>query len=165
MKRLFGTPITEYLPALTLALVTAGYLATAYGYSAESRVVPVLVAWSLLVLLLLDLISRTRTRAGRAFVRWLNPAAAEAEATAPDRAIVKRQVAAVLWLAGFAAALVLIGMLNAVLLYMVASLRLRGRRSYPVSLAAGAGMALVVWLLFAVLLQLQLYPGLLFGGA
>jgi hypothetical protein len=78
--------------------------------------------------------------------------------------MVGRQFAAVLWLAGFATALLLIGVLYAVPLYVFASLRLRGRRSYPVCLAGGAGMALLVWSLFAVLLHLNLYPGLLFGG-
>lgn len=165
MRRLCGTPATNYLPALVLWLLTVGYLVTAYGYSVESRVMPLLVAWSMLVLLLLDLMSRTQTRFGQALTRWLNPAAAQIDAGAPNRGMAKRQIAAVLWLAGFAAALLLIGVLDAVPLYVVASLRLRGHRSYPVCLAAGAGMALVVWLLFAVLLQLNLYPGLLFGGA
>jgi hypothetical protein len=165
MKRLFGTPITDYLPALVLWLLTAGYLATAYGYSADSRVMPVLVAWSMLVLLLLDLASRMQTGFGQALTRWLNPAAEQIDNTAPDRTMVSRQFAAVLWLAGFATALLLIGVLCAVPLYVFASMRLRGRRSYIVSLIGGGGMVLIVWLLFAVLLRLQLYPGLLFGGS
>jgi len=165
MKRLFGTPITDYFPALVLWLLSAGYLATAYGYSLESRIMPVLVAWSMLLLLLLDLLSRTQTAFGQALTRWLNPAATQTDAIAPDRAMMARQLAAVLWLAGFATALLLIGVLYAVPLYVFASMRLRGRRSYLVSLAAGGGMVLIVWLLFAVLLRLQLYPGLLFGGS
>lgn len=164
MRRAFGTPIVDYLPALVLWLLTAGYLITAYGYSLESRVMPTLVAWSMLVLLLLDLISRTQTRFGYAVTRWLNPAATAAERSL-DRSVIRRQFAAVLWLAAFATALLLIGVLYAVPLYVAASLRLRGRRSTPVCLAAAAGMALLVWLLFAVLLQLNLYPGLLLAGA
>lgn len=162
MKRLFGAPIIGYLPAFVLMLLTAVYLATAYGYAPESRIMPVLVAWSMLVLLALDLASRTRTRLGRAVTRWLNPAAAGEEYG--PRYPASQQVAAVLWLAGFAAALVLIGVLYAVPLYIVASLRLHGRRSYFFSLAAAAGVTLIVWLLFSVVLRLQLYPGLLFGG-
>ena len=164
MRPVFGKPIVNYLPALVLWFLTAGYLATAYGYSAESRVMPVLVAWSMLLLLLLDLISRTQTRFGHALTRWLNPASAQAEAATPDREITKRQFAAVLWLTGFTAALLLIGVLYAVPLYVAASLRLRAGRPYVVCLAGGAAMALLVWLLFAVVLQLNLYPGLLFGG-
>jgi hypothetical protein len=164
MKRVFGTPIVGYLPALMLWLLTAAYLVTGYGYSADSRVMPVLVAWSMLLLLLLDLISRTQTRFGHALTRWLNPAA-HAETATPDRGTTKRQFAAVLWLAGFTAALLLIGVLYAVPLYVAASLRLRAGRPYVVCLAGGGAMALLVWVLFVVVLQLNLYPGLLFGGA
>ncbi len=164
MKRVFGAPIIGYLPALVLFLLSAGYLATAYGYSADSRAMPVLVAWSMLVLLLLDLASRTQTPLGHALTRWLNPAAERADDAAANGNTMRRQVAAVSWLAGFVVALVLIGVLYAVPLYVFASMRLRGRRSYLVSLAGAAGMVLIVWLLFAVLLRLQLYPGLLFGS-
>lgn len=162
MKRLFGAPVTGYLPALVLALLTAGYLATAYGYSPDSRIMPVLVAWSMLVLLALDLASRTCTRLGQALTRWLNPAAAWDEDG--PRYPASQQVAAVLWLAGFATALLLIGVLYAVPLYIFASLLLRGRRSPLFSLVAAGGVTLIVWLLFALVLRLQLYPGLLFGG-
>jgi hypothetical protein len=165
MTRLFGTPVVEYLPALALWIATAGYLATAYGYGPDSRIVPVLVAWSMLALLALDLASRTSTRLGRALTRWLNPAADPAKGAAPAHYPVSRQVAAVLWLAGFTAALLLIGVLYAVPLYVFTSMRLRGRRPYLVSISGGAGAALFVWLLFVALLRLQLYPGLLFGGA
>lgn len=163
MKRLFGTPVTDYLPAFVLWLLTVGYLVTAYGYGPDSRIMPVLVAWSMLLLLLLDLLSRTQTRLGHALTRWLNPAAERGEDAAGDT--IARQMAAVLWLAGFAVALLLIGVLYAVPLYVFASIRLRGRRSYLVSLVAAGGMTLVIWLLFAVVLRLQLYPGLLFGGS
>lgn len=165
MRRLFGTPIADYLPALALWIVTAGYLATAYGYGPDSRIVPVLIAWSMLALLALDLASRTGTRLGRALTRWLNPAAEAAKSAPPARYPVSKQVAAVSWLAGFTAALLLIGVLYAVPLYVFGSMRLRGRRSFLVSLAGGAGAALFVWLLFVVVLRLQLYPGLIFGGA
>lgn len=165
MRRFLGTPVTDYLPALVLWVATAGYLATAYGYGRDSRLMPVLVAWAMLVLVALDLASRTDTRVGRALTRWLNPAADPAKSAAHARYPLSKQAAAVLWLAGFAAALVLIGVLYAVPLYVFGSMRLRGRRSYLLSLAGGAGAALFVWLLFAVVLRIELYPGLLFGGA
>ena len=164
MRRAFGTPIVDYMPALVLWLLTAAYLITAYGYDAESRVMPALVAWAMLLLLLLDLISRTQTRFGQALTRWPNPGAAQVKGASTDPNMTRKQFAAVLWLAGFATALLLIGVLYAVPVYVFASLRLRGRRSYLVCLTAGAGMALLVWLLFAMLLQLNLYPGLLLQG-
>ena len=164
MKRLVGTPVTDYLPAAALLLLTTVYLVTAYGYSAESRAMPVLIAAATLIVLLLDILSRTQTALGIALLRWLNPAAEQEVAKPADRGRLVRQVAALLWLAGFTLALLLVGVLYAVPIYVFASMRLRGRRSYFVSLAGGLGMALLIWLLFAALLRVPLYPGLLFGG-
>ncbi len=161
MKRVLGTPVADYLPALGLMVVTIVYLAIAAGYKPLVRAFPAGVAWVMLGLLALDLASRTGTRAGRLLTRWLNPAAAAAPPAQP----VARQIAAVLWLAGFAALLVLVGILAAVPLYMFAALRWRGKRSMAACLAAAAGATLFVWLMFSELLRLSLYPGLLFGGA
>jgi hypothetical protein len=161
VRRFLGTPVADYLPALGLVVVTIVYLAIAAGYKPLVRAFPAGVAWIMLGLLALDLASRTGTRAGRALTRWLNPAAADAPPAQP----LSRQIAAALWLAGFATLLVLVGVLVAVPLYMFAALRWRGRRSLAACLTAAAGATLFVWLMFAELLRLSLYPGLLFGGA
>ncbi len=162
MKRILGTPAADYLPAFGLLLVTMAYLAVAYSYAPDSRAVPVGVAWTMIGLLALDLLSRTRTRAGEALTRWLNPAAGEAE---ERRYPVLSQVSAVLWVILFVAALVLLGVLAAVPLYVFASTRLRGGRGTLTCLAIAAGAGLFIWLLFAVVLRLDLYPGLLFQGS
>lgn len=165
MRRVLGSPAADYAPALVLLAVTIGYLALAYGYAPDSREVPVGVAWALILLLGLDLAARSRTRLGDTVNRWLNAAAVPQGLAKPDAAAPgRRQIAALLWLAGFTAALSLIGILAAVPIYVIASLRLRGRRSYRVSLAVGAGTALAIWLLFAVVLRIDLYPGLLATG-
>ncbi len=161
MRRVFGTPVTNYLPALVLLILTAGYLATAYQYAPESRIVPALVGWCMLVLLGLDLTSRTQTPVGTSVSRWLNPSS-ERGAHAPRS--ISRQFEAMLWLAGLTLLLVLIGVLAAVPLYLFAAIRLRGKRTLATSLGAAAGVTLAIWLLFTGLLHLQLYPGLLLGG-
>ncbi len=109
MKRFFGTPATDYLPALGLLAVTLIYLATAYGYSPDARAVPAGVAWVMLVLVILDLVSRTRTGIGLALMRWLNPAGDPAKQETVKHYPLLKQLVAVAWIAGFAAALVLIG--------------------------------------------------------
>lgn len=164
MKRILGTPASDYLPAAALWLATALYLQTAYRYTPAVRAFPAGVAWIMLLLLTLDLASRTATRTGRALTRWLNPAAParQVETEAPPPA---RQAAAVLWLALFAALIVLVGILVAVPAYLFAALRWQGGRSYRACALGAAGATLFVWLLFAVVLRIALYPGLLFGGA
>jgi hypothetical protein len=164
MKRIFATPVTEYLPAVVLLILTAIYLATAYQYAPESRVMPALVGWCMLALLVIDLASRTATPIGQSLTRWLNPSSDRGPHAHPAAYSTKRQFIAVLWLGGLAALLVLVGVLGAVPLYLFAAIRVRGRRGLPTSLAIAGGMTLVVWLLFTGLLHLQLYPGLLFGG-
>jgi Tripartite tricarboxylate transporter TctB family len=163
MRRILGTPITEYVPAFVLLILTAFYLRTAYQYAPESRIMPVLVAWCMLTLLAIDLASRTKTLIGENLTRWLNPSSDRGGHGAAYS--VDRQFIAVLWLASLAALLVLIGVLSAVPLYLFAAIYWRGRRSLLTSLAVVGGMTLVVWLLFTGLLHLQLYSGLLFGGS
>jgi Tripartite tricarboxylate transporter TctB family len=150
----------DYLPALALWVITALYLAMAYQYKPAVRAFPAGVAWIMLVLLSLDLVSRTETEAGRMLTRWLNPATQAREAEPPAR-----QVSAVIGLASFAALIVLAGILAAVPLYLFGSLRWRARKSYRACVLGAAGATLFVWLLFSVVLRIALYPGLLFGGA
>jgi len=164
MRRVLGTSFALYAPALGLLLVTLIYLAVAYRYKPDLRAFPAGVAWIMVVLLGLDLVSRTGTRIGAALTRWLNPGSVHLGAPAETQPRA-RQVSAVLWLVAFAALLVLVGILAAVPIYLFAALSWRGRRSYRACALGAAGATLFVWLLFAVVMRVALYPGLLFGGA
>jgi Tripartite tricarboxylate transporter TctB family len=126
----------KYLPAAGLAIFTAVFLAAAYGYPPQARTFPVAVAWVTLFLLALD-VKATRAVAAQ-----------------------NGQFVAVIWLAVFALMLVLIGILHAVPLYIFASLRFRGSRSWFTSLWIAAVVTGGIWLLFAVVLRLDLYSGL-----
>ena len=163
MKRVLGTPVSEYLPAFVLLILTAVYLATAYNYSADARAVPAGVAWVMVALLILDLVSRTRTPLGAKLMHWLNPAGDAAKAEAGPRYPALKQFSAVLWIAGFVAAMILIGILYAVPLYVFSSLYLRGRRSLLLALGVSATATAMIWLLFVAVLGLELYPGALFN--
>jgi hypothetical protein len=161
MQRALTKTLADIMPALGLLLITIAYLTVAYQYSPALRAFPVMVAWSMIALLALDLVARTPTKLGRAVPRWLNPASAAAETTHINR----RDLVAVLWVAGFVTALVLVGVPCAVLLFVFASARWRGKRSYAVSLLLAVATMMVIWLLFTQLLRIELYPGILLGGA
>jgi Tripartite tricarboxylate transporter TctB family len=165
VKHLFGTPVTDYMPAAGLFVVTILYLATAYRYSPDARAVPAGVAWVTLVLATLDILSRTRTHFGMALMHWLNPAGDADKMKEHKRYPALSQIGAVLWIAGFAAAMVFIGILYAVPLYVFASLFFRGRRSLLLAAGVSAAATAMIWLLFVMVLGLELYPGMLFGGA
>lgn len=161
MKRVLGTPLVEYLPALVMVAVTIAYLITAYTYSVQARLFPVPVGWLMLLLLALDLVSRTKTPIGESLTRLLNPAA-EVEGAEP-RFPVLRQLSALFWVAFFTAALVLIGIMYAVPLYVFGSMRFHGKKSYLTSLIAAVCVTVFTWVLFAFALQVELYPGALFS--
>jgi hypothetical protein len=150
----------KYLPAAGLAIFTVAFLAVAYGYSSQARAFPVAVAWVTLFLVALDIVSRTDTRAGEVVRRRLNPGAA-----VPESSPAGAQFGAVIWLAVFGLVLVFIGILYAVPLYIFASLRFRGGRSWFKSLWIAAIATAGIWLLFAVVLRLELYPGYFFAGS
>jgi hypothetical protein len=164
VKQVLGTPVSDYLPATGLLFITIFYLATAYTYEPEARAVPAGVAWVMLVLVILDLVSRTRTSAGIALMHWLNPAGDAGKMADHKRYPALKQIGAVLWIGGFAAAMVLIGILYAVPLYVFSSLYFRGRRPLWLATGVAAGATAMIWLLFVAVLGLELYPGVLFSG-
>jgi hypothetical protein len=160
-KPIFGTPLVDYVPAAGLAIFTAAFLAMSYGYSSQARAFPAPVAWLTLALIVLDVVSRTNTGVGESIRKRLNPGT-----SAPDAPrSIGAQVRAALWLAAFAVLLVLIGVLYAVPLYIFASLRFQGHRPWFTCVWISAVATGGLWLLFAVALRLELYPGYFFGGA
>jgi len=163
VKRVFGTPIVDYLPTLGLVVVTVIYLITGYGYAPEARVFPVTVAWFAIVLAALDLVSRTKTPAGEALTRWLNPSASAGKAEAQTQYSLSKQISAVLWPLVFVALIILTGFLIAVPIFVLASMYLWGKRSLLISVPVAAAATLFVWVLFTQVLELELYPGVLFS--
>lgn len=162
MKRLFGTPLKDYAPALALLVITLVYLVTAYTYQPQARAFPVAVAWVMLVLVALDIASRTKTPVGEKLIRWFNPAAAPDKLEKQPHYPLAKQFAAVAWMGGFVALMVLIGILFAVPVYVFASMYIRGKRPLWLCALVAASVTLVIYGIFNWLLQLQLYPGILF---
>jgi hypothetical protein len=116
------------------------------------------------VLVGLDLVSRTRTALGATLMHWLNPAGDADKMVDHKRYPALKQIGAVAWIAGFAAAMLFIGILYAVPLYVFSSLFFRGKRSLLVAAGVSAAATAMIWLLFVAVLGLELYPGMLFGG-
>jgi hypothetical protein len=162
--RVFGTEAIDYLPAIAAAAAAAVYVATAYGYSPDARAAPLLIGWSVIALAGLDTAGRTQTAAGRALTRWLNPGVSRSHPAAGSVYTTTRQASAVAWIVGFVAAFALFGALVAIPLYVFAAIYWRGGRPIWVGVISAAGTLAGIWVLFARLLHLDLYPGLLFGG-
>lgn len=163
MRQIFGTAATEYLPSLAFLLFTIFYLSLAYTYNADARAFPAGVAWVMLVLTVLDLIMLTKTPVGAALTSLLNPLGESAHAKGEAPIPFAKQVVAVAWIFGFAGLMVLIGVLYAVPVFVFSYIRFRGRRSYLLSGAISLAAAFVAWFLFAFVLRIELYPGVLFS--
>lgn len=161
-RKIFGTALIEYLPALGFLLFTLIYLILAYSYEADARAFPAGVAWVMLALTLFDLVSRSRTGVGIALLQILNPAA-ETEGSARGVAVdPKRQIFAILWIFGFAILLYLIGILYAVPIYVFVVMRFRSELSYVLSIGVATLTTLAIWLLFGLALQINFYQGVFF---
>jgi hypothetical protein len=160
---LFGTPVAEYLfPALVWLLALA-FLLLASGFSPVSREVPILVSWLTLLLSSVDLFSRMRVPAAQTMARWLNPGVRPKEAAGKPGSTA-RLLMAIGGVTGFVAALVLVGVLYAVPAFLFVALYWGGRCRLAVSVLIAVLVTGLIWSLFAGLLQLELFPGLLFGG-
>ena len=61
-------------PPLVFLAVTLIFIVAAYGYPPASREVPLLIGYVLIVLIALDILSRTSTSTGELVRRYLNPA-------------------------------------------------------------------------------------------
>ena len=163
MKTLWGRSRVAYLPSLVLWLATIVYLTTAWSYNADARLFPLLIGAVLFVLLPLDILSIADTPFGARLRGLLNPGAALPNSDESDAQPMRRQAVALAFVFGFAGLLIVIGVLAAIPLYVVASVKFLGRRSWWLSLATGAILGLFTYLLFVVALGIELYPGVLFA--
>ena len=163
MKRILGSPAIRYLPALVVWLFAAGFLALTYQLPATARSTPALVGWVTFGLATLDLLSRTGGEFGKAMMRALNPAGLNdrADNQPHTRGDLLTGLGLIVCLVTFFIAL---GVLPTAALFIFGALTLGYRKKLIMNAAIAALATLGVWLLFAVLLRLQLYPGLAFGG-
>ena len=145
-------------------LAALGFLVVAYGFSPASGALPVLIGWTTLVLTGIDLFFRMQTPAARTVARALG---VDAQVRAPETGqpvLSSRVVTAVAAVAGLAAGMVLAGILCAVPIFLFVALRWGGGRTRVTSLAVAVAVTALLWGVFAKLLRLEVYSGLLFGG-
>jgi hypothetical protein len=159
MKQILGTRVLDYLPALGLLGITLCYLLTAYSYDERAREIPVAVGWVMVLLLGLDLVSRTNTPTGHTLLRFLNPAAEEGTA---ERYKMGKQISAIFWVLLYTALLLLVGVMIATPLYVFGSMRFHGKRTYFTALLTAVLVTAFTWALFDAALRVELYPGILF---
>jgi len=161
--KILGTPAIRYVPAVIVWLFAAVFLALTYQLPEAARATPALVGWVTLTLATLDLISRTGGEFGAALMRAVNPAGLQDRPE--NQPVTQKDLASGI---GLIVALVIsflvLGVLPTTAIIIFGALMLAYRTQWITNAVIAAGATLGVWLLFAMLLRLQLFPGLAFGG-
>ena len=144
-----------------LLLAMAGVLIVSYGYGPAERALPVLVAWTTIALLVLEVLVQAGTPAGRRIDRLLQgqDAGPELERAPPATVLIH----AVGWPGLLVALTVLIGILPAVLVYVFFSLKVAGGKSLRRALAIAVALTGLSWLLFEWTMSYRLFRGVLMG--
>ena len=148
-------------PAVLLWLFAATFVVLTYRLPPNARTMPVLVGWTTLALTSLDIVTRLASPLGTALMRALNPSGLvpHHDETQTIRGLVTG-VGLVVMLIG---AFILAGVLPAAALVIFGAIMLAYPRQWLSNILIASGATLGIWLLFAVLLRLTLYRGILFG--
>jgi hypothetical protein len=161
----FAVRQREFWAAILVLALSIGYLLWAKTYPPAAGAVPVLVAWTTIVLSIVDAVSQFETPLGR-WVRRLVTAEkiVEWKMEGDEDAPLTRILLAVAWISGYLTALFLIGFMIATPIYILSYMRIHGGRSLRDSALAAAATTVAIWLTFVLLFRYPLYPGVLFGG-
>jgi hypothetical protein len=161
----FAVRQREFWAAILVLALSVSYLLWAKTYPPAAGAVPVLVAWTTIVLSIVDAVSQFETPLGR-WVRRLVTAEkiVEWKMEGDEDAPLTRILLAVAWISGYLTALFLIGFMIATPIYILSYMRIHGGRSLRDSALAAAATTVAIWLTFVLLFRYPLYPGVLFGG-
>lgn len=146
-----------WLPSIAILVFILGYLVSGYlTLDATTRWVPLLAASVTLLLLIIDLLQLGR-RKSRGDVR--DVASTDATVSAAPR----REIAAILFVAGGVAAIYVLGFLIAIPLYLFMSIAYLGQQTKRIALIVALVTSLIIYIVFEVALAYDLYAGLLFS--
>lgn len=149
-----------YISLLVLGLVLL-FLYGTLSLSPQGRVMPQIVGVIGLVLCVLDVIAHTDTEIGRRVATVLSGSTHRPAEEAQPR--VAAELVAFAWIVGATAAIVVFGFLLATPAYVFAYLVVQGRNSIMQSAIAAVVTTLFIWVVFEILMEYEVYRGLLFS--
>ena len=152
---------------LTVAFIVLGFFVIMFLWSEQikdvrGREFPLLISGAGIVLAVLDVIARTETGIGR----WLSLVLSDTAHVTGDELIVgvTRELIVMLWIAVATALMVLFGFVAGIPAFVFAYSSLHGRRTLRQSAIAAIATVVMIWVGFELLLNYELYPGLLFAS-
>ncbi|MQA67434.1 MAG: hypothetical protein GEU76_16285 [Alphaproteobacteria bacterium] len=146
------------------ALVLLGavtFLALGYQLPGKGQDVPVLVGWLAVGLCVLDVIAQTPTAAGR----WIAALLSGSASGAPDEKPrgLSAELKSFFWVLIACAGVIVFGFLWATPVYVFAYMVLHGRKPVVQSGLTALGATAFLWIAFELLLEYEIYRGLLFS--
>ena len=134
-----------------LAIIVAA-LASMQSWPLEARIVPGVAACLALVFALFNLAMEAFGPAEERADSFGGPIVRKplaAEASMPEPAVIRRRALLYFaWLGAFAAAIVLIGFLPAIFVFVLGFMRIEGREPWPLALSIAGGTMVACWALF-----------------
>ena len=145
-----------------LLLVMLGVLIGAYAYESSARALPVLVAWTTIILLLLEIMVQAKIALVSRIKSLFQIKENDLE---PQRVPIRRALVYAVGWPGFLVMLIaVIGILPAVLMYIFLSLKLVAGKTVQRALIVALAVTGLSWLLFEWVMSYQLYRGMLING-
>ncbi len=147
-------------PPLVLMALTVTVIVWSYSLNDTAREVPLLVGYGLAVLSAIDLWCRLELPFSRLLRDFWGADFRNREMRHDPRWT--SEVALATWVVGCAAGMLLVGILPSVPIFVLAFMRLHGRRPWRESAIAAAATLAFVYGVFEILLEYPLYRGALF---
>ena len=156
----------ELAMAVFLFLVTLVFIMDSFHYGAETRIVPLTIGGLTSVLLLAVIVNAIRPmnilrKLNIDFIQKYRPE--DLKMNTGMKLESKKLLGTVLWIVAFFLMILVFGFHLSIPLYSVVFLRAQGKASWPRALLTGACIWFVVFLLFEVALDFNLYRGWLWG--
>ena len=152
--------VRSIYPPLVLIAAAIVMIVWSQRYTETASLVPLLVAYSLLILSVIDLVCRfDRPFIGPLRDFWGADFQNREMKHDPSPAA---EVSQVLWIVGCVAGMMLIGILPTIPIFILSYIIINGRRPWLESLIVTAVIFAFVYIVFEMLLNYQLYRGVLF---
>lgn len=154
--------ISKFIAPGVICVFAVLMLVWTYEYQPAMRRLPLLVAWSTIFFAILDGLSRTDSKMGRAINGLFSWGFGMPDISGRISPSLRTEVRSIAWIAGFVALVAAAGFYAAIPIYILLATRLQARAGWLTSAAAALAVLGAVWALFSGLLDYHIYSGLLF---
>lgn len=161
-----GKWLTDRTGTAVLFFLLLGYAVyEAFSFGLAARLLPLIIgipAFCLSVLVLGAELHAQRRNTGQDSKVDGDSGGADDQSLQDERSLARKEWTVIAWLAGLVLFIYLIGILWAIPIFLILFMRLQGREPWKATLSVSFGTIAFIYLLFIVILRMQLYQGVLF---